>query len=74
MFLIQVYDASGYGWDDEDKIKELQEDGTRFLLVREKPLDFDDTPGRLIGFVHFRFTIEGLSFTLMNDFLCLINL
>lgn len=26
------YDASGYGWDDEDKRRELSEDGTRFLL------------------------------------------
>lgn len=58
--MIQVYDKSGYQWDDDDKMKELTEEGTRFLLVREKQLDFDDTPGRLIGFVHFRFTIEGL--------------
>ena len=54
-----MYDASGYGWDDDDKIKELTEEGTRYLLVREKQLNYDDTPGRLVAFAHFRFTIQG---------------
>jgi hypothetical protein len=27
-----LYDSSGYDWDDEDKIRELSEPGTRFLL------------------------------------------
>ncbi|CAE7379280.1 NAA40 [Symbiodinium microadriaticum] len=31
-----VYDASGYGWDDDDKKKELSEQGARFLIVRER--------------------------------------
>ena len=26
------YDASGYGWDDEDKLREFTEPGARFLL------------------------------------------
>lgn len=47
------YDASGYGWDDEDKKNELHESGTRFLLVREKGWD------NLIAFAHFRFTVQG---------------
>jgi hypothetical protein len=33
------YDASGYGWDDEDKLRELSENGARFLVVREWPED-----------------------------------
>lgn len=47
-----VYDASGYGWDDGDKRRELTEPGGRFLLVREKT-------GELVGFCHFRFTVQG---------------
>jgi GNAT superfamily N-acetyltransferase len=55
----EVYDASGYGWDDSDKMMELTEAGARFLLIRKKRLNFDDRPGDLVGFVHFRFTIQG---------------
>ena len=62
----QVYDASGYGWDDDDKIKELTEEGTRFLLVREKQLNYDDVPGRLVAFAHFRFTIQGHQVTFIS--------
>ena len=47
------YDESGYGWDDEDKKGELDEKGTRFLLVREKGWD------NLVAFAHFRFTVQG---------------
>lgn len=46
-----VYDGSGYGWDDDDKLRELSEEGTRFLVVRDA--------SRLVGFVHFRFTVQG---------------
>ena len=52
------YDASGYGWDDEDKERELTEKGARFLLIRDWPED-DKTKGDLVGFVHFRFTVQG---------------
>jgi len=45
------YEESGYGWDDEDKLRELTEKGTRFLVVREG--------GAPVGFVHFRFTVQG---------------
>jgi hypothetical protein len=30
-----IYEESGYGWDDEDKRDELLEQGARFLLVRD---------------------------------------
>eukprot|EP01036_Dinobryon_divergens_P026790 gene26790-35477_t len=53
------YDASGYGWDDEDKLRELTEPGARFLLVREWPVEGDSEVGELVGFVHFRFTVLG---------------
>jgi hypothetical protein len=48
-----VYDASGYGWDDDDKMNELKEDGARFLLIKS------DVTDKLIGFAHFRFTVQG---------------
>ena len=55
-----VYDASGYGWDDGDKQRELTEPGGRFLLVREKTQETaQTTPGKLVGFCHFRFTVQG---------------
>ena len=50
-----IYDASGYGWDDDDKKSELTESGARFLLLHDE--SNDDKP--LIGFVHFRFTVQG---------------
>jgi hypothetical protein len=54
-----VYDNSGYGWDDDDKYRELTEKGTRFLCIREWPVD-DNEKGELVGFVHFRFTVQGI--------------
>jgi GNAT superfamily N-acetyltransferase len=48
-----LYDASGYGWDDEDKERELTEQGARFLLVK------DNATQGLLGYVHFRFTVQG---------------
>lgn len=53
-----VYEMSGYGWDDEDKMRELTEQGARFLLVREAPKE-EGVLGKLICFVHFRFTVQG---------------
>lgn len=47
------YDTSGYGWDDEDKERELTEGGARFLLIRSVETE------ELIGFAHFRFTVQG---------------
>jgi len=53
-----VYEMSGYGWDDEDKMRELTEQGARFLLVREAPKE-EGVLGKLVCFVHFRFTVQG---------------
>jgi hypothetical protein len=61
------YDASGYGWDDDDKYRELTEKGTRFLVIREWPIDDADV-GALVGFVHFRFTVQGMLYRIV--YLC----
>lgn len=53
------YDASGYGWDDEDKLRELTEKGTRFLVAREMSKEEGRKVGAPVGFVHFRFTVQG---------------
>lgn len=65
------YDASGYGWDDEDKERELTEDGTRFLLIRDMNKDADDENDRIIGFVHFRFSVQGDILDVMAGDTCL---
>ena len=52
-----IYDASGYGWEDDDKLHMLTEDGTRFLVVRER--ETDNKEGDLVAFVHFRFSVQG---------------
>lgn len=49
----EIYDDSGYGWDDDDKQRELTEQGARFLLLKDRETQ------NLIGFVHFRFTVQG---------------
>jgi GNAT superfamily N-acetyltransferase len=51
----EIYDASGYGWDDDDKERELTEQGARFLLLRDKSSE----DHRIVGFIHFRFTVQG---------------
>ncbi len=43
--------------------------GARFLLVREWPDEDNATKGDLIGFVHFRFTVQGMS--VWNDVIIL---
>lgn len=55
----EVYDASGYMWDDDDKREELMEHGgaARFLVVRE--VCAEEGKGRPVGFVHFRFSLQG---------------
>jgi GNAT superfamily N-acetyltransferase len=61
----QVYDDSGYGWDDEDKEKELKEDGARFLIVR------DEASNEPVAFCHFRFTVQGEVMQQMTGTTCL---
>ena len=65
-----VYETSGYGWDDEDKRDELLGDGTRFLLVRDTQ-EGSETNGELIGFVHFRFTVQGEVMEMMQGDTCI---
>ena len=65
------YDASGYGWDDEDKERELTEEGTRFLLIRDMSKDSDDENDRIVGFVHFRFSVQGDIMDVMAGDTCL---
>lgn len=48
-----IYENSGYGWDDDDKERELTEQGARFLLLRERQAK------KLVGYIHFRFTVQG---------------
>lgn len=52
-----IYDSCGYGWDDCDKREELSENGARFLLIRDVSID---SSSKIVGFVHFRFTVQGL--------------
>jgi GNAT superfamily N-acetyltransferase len=50
----EVYDSSGYGWDDMDKMEEICDDASRFLIIRETGGE-----NKLVGFAHFRFTLSG---------------
>lgn len=54
----EKYDRSGYGWDDDDKRKEFTEEGARFFIIREKSTKAGVT-GRMVGFAHFRFSVQG---------------
>ena len=63
-----LYDASGYGWDDDDKERELTEQGARFLIVRERE------SRALVGFCHFRFTVHGDGESLLSLLIYRISL
>ena len=64
-----IYDLSGYGWDDEDKRGELLEPGARFLLLFDRSKS-SATWGELVGFVHFRFTVQGELMDMMEGDTC----
>jgi ribosomal protein S18 acetylase RimI-like enzyme len=49
----EEYDNSGYGWDDYDKMDELNDQASRFLVVRERESK------RPVAFVSFKFTLQG---------------
>lgn len=66
------YDASGYGWDDEDKMRELSENGARFLVVREWPEDDSAQKGELAAFCHWRFRCVFFTSLNISHVLCLI--
>lgn len=58
----EIYEASGYGWDDNDKRRELNEPGGRYLFIYQQISNDDGltfTRGKVIGFAHFRFTVQG---------------
>lgn len=60
------YDASGYGWDDDDKMEEITSRESRLLLL------FDTSePRRLVGFVSFRLTLQGECWNAMEGAPCL---
>lgn len=46
-----IYDDSGYGWDDTDKKEELKEKGGRFVIGKVR--------GEIRAFAHFRFSRAG---------------
>ena len=56
----EIYDESGYMWDDDDKREELMEHGgaARFLVAREASEEAGKL-GRPVAFVHFRFSLQG---------------
>jgi ribosomal protein S18 acetylase RimI-like enzyme len=45
------YDNSGYGWDDGDKLDEMKDKSTRYIVVKQD--------GEPCGFIHFGFTLQG---------------
>ena len=52
----QALEGVDEGWDAADKMAELSEQASRFLLFRAPA---EDGNGRIIGFAMFRFTVEG---------------
>eukprot|EP01031_Cornospumella_fuschlensis_P036623 gene36623-44426_t len=62
--MFAIYDSSGFGWDDDDKMEELTEKGARFLVVR-------DAQRNIQAFVHFRFTVQGEVLDQMAGAICL---
>jgi len=66
------YDASGYGWDDEDKERELTEDGARFLVCRWADDADSLDQGELCAIAHFRFSVQGEFVDEMSGDSCLI--
>lgn len=61
------YDASGYGWDDDDKWGEICSREARLLLLFDAA-----SPARpLVGFVSFRLTLQGECWNAMEGAPCL---
>ena len=51
--MMQLYINARWGWADAEKRKELMEDSARYIIARNK------ADGKPVGFIHFRFIIEG---------------
>jgi N-alpha-acetyltransferase 40 len=69
----EVYDKD-YGWDDEDKMSELREKASRFLVVTQEFADGDFVDEKLtkkVAFVNFRFTLQGECYESMKGETCL---
>ena len=69
----EVYDKD-YGWDDEDKMSELREKASRFLVVTQEFADGDFVDEKLtkkVAFVNFRFTLQGECYDTMKGETCL---
>lgn len=65
----EVYDKD-YGWDDEDKMSELRENATRFLVVTQE-FDENEKLTKAVAFVNFRFTLQGECYDAMKGETCL---
>lgn len=50
-YMAAVYDECGWGWRDKDKLNELKEDESTFLIARDE----NSAP---VAFVHFRFDLD----------------
>jgi GNAT superfamily N-acetyltransferase len=61
------YEASGYGWDDDDKWAEITCKEARLLLV----FDAADAARPLVGFANFRLTLQGECWNAMEGKPCL---
>nr|XP_039251860.1 N-alpha-acetyltransferase 40-like isoform X3 [Styela clava] len=46
-----LYEESGWGWKDRDKLQEMKDDNARYLIVKNE----DETP---VAFIHFRFDLD----------------
>jgi len=48
-----LYEASEWGWNDEEKRKEMKDKKAWYMIVRDRL-----NPARLLALVHFRFDVE----------------
>ncbi|XP_077974462.1 N-alpha-acetyltransferase 40-like isoform X2 [Styela clava] len=46
-----LYEESGWGWKDRDKLQEMKDDNARYLIVKNE----DEKP---VAFIHFRFDLD----------------
>lgn len=46
-----LYEESGWGWKDREKLQELKDDNARYLIVKNE----EENP---VAFIHFRFDLD----------------
>jgi N-alpha-acetyltransferase 40 len=56
--MAELYEASSWGLDMEEKAHELRHDKARFLLLVNNDTDDDGSKKKLAAFVHFRFEYD----------------